>query len=234
MANQPINPSSREAARFRKQRQRERQRAASIAKAEADAQLIEAHAERLTPAILRHPIATPDGRMLVGARVAIVDGRAVRAMPLWSVSDPLGAMDAPGVKDHHIRAGRQLQADWHDVGAGLGVPPSDIMRSGGSGGVGPRGHAGMLHQIEVRARLEGALAHAGAFAPSLVRVCLDCIPVGIWADQVGKTYPDALAWITAGLDRLALFYEPAPKPSKLRILTIGPARADYEMALADA
>ena len=172
--------------------------------------------------------------MLVGARVAIVDGRAVRAMPLWSVSDPLGAMDAPGVRDHHILAGRQLQADWHDVGAGLGVPPSDLMRSGGSGGVGPRGHAGMLHQIEVRARLEGALAHAGAFAPSLVRVCLDCIPVGIWAEQVGKAYADALAWIIAGLERLALFYSPEPKPSKLRILTIGPARADYEMGLADA
>lgn len=225
---------SREAARLRKQRQRERQRAAAIEKAKADAQLIEAHAERLTPAILRHPIATPDGRMLVGARVAIVDGRAVRAMPLWSVSDPLGAMDAPGVRDHHILAGRQLQADWHDVGAGLGVPPSDLMRSGGSGGVGPRGHAGMLHQIEVRARLEGALAYAGAFTPSLVRVCLDCIPVGIWADQVGKPYPDALAWIIAGLERLALFYSPEPKPSKPRILTIGPARADYEMGLADA
>ena len=232
--SQYVRTSSREAARLRKQRQRERQRAAAIAKAKADAQLIEAHAERLTPAILRHPIATPDGRMLVGARVAIVDGRAVRAMPLWSVSDPLGAMDAPGVRDHHILAGRQLQADWHDVGAGLGVPPSDFMRSGGSGGVGPRGHAGMLHQIEVRARLEGALAHAGAFAPSLVRVCLDCIPVGIWAEQVGKAYADALAWIIAGLERLALFYSPEPKPSKPRILTIGPARAEYEMGLADA
>ena len=232
--SQYAHPSSREAARLRKQRQRERQRAAAIEKANADAQRIEAHAERLTPAILRHPIVAPDGRMIVGARVAIVDGRAVRAMPMWTVSDPLGAMDAPGVKDHHIRAGRQLQADWHDVGAGLGVPPSDLMRSGGSGGGGPRGHAAMLDQIAVRARLEGALAHAGAFAPSLVRVCLDCIPVGIWADQVGKAYPDALAWITAGLDRLALFYEPAPKPSKLRILTIGPARAEYEMGLADA
>ena len=143
-------------------------------------------------------------------------------------------MDAPGVRDHHILAGRQLQADWHDVGAGLGVPPSDLMRSGGSGGVGPRGQTGMLHQIEVRRRLEGALAYAGAFAPSLVRVCLDCIPLGIWAEQVGKAYADALAWIIAGLERLTLFYAPEPKPLKPRILTIGPARAEYKMGLADA
>jgi len=190
--------------------------------------------EAQAPAILRCPIVSADGVMLLGARVVIVDGKPERALPLHSVSDPLGALDAPGVQHRHIFAGRQLQADWHDVGAGLGVPPSDLLRSGGSGGAGPRGHAGMLHQIEVRRRLEGALAWAGAFAPSLVRVCLDCIPVGIWATQVGKPYPEALSWIIAGLERLALFYNPEPAPLTPRILTIGPARGEYQIGVASA
>lgn len=108
--SQYAHPSSREAARLRKQRQRERQRAAAIAKANADAQLIEAHAERLTPAILRHPIATPDGRMLVGARVAIVDGPGARSMlivPAWTTDD--GSRTSPTFPAARTEAEAQRQ-----------------------------------------------------------------------------------------------------------------------------
>jgi hypothetical protein len=107
------------------------------------------------------------------------------------------------------------------------------MSDGGGGQSGkPPGHDAMLAQIEARRRLEAAITYIGVFAPGVVRIAIDSIPVATWATEVGKAYPDACAWLEAGLSRLAAFYWPAVpvRRGAAEILTTGPARSDYSLS----
>ena len=86
----------------------------------------------------------------------------------------------------------------------------------------------MLGQIAARAELEGAFAWLGAFKPGIVRVVLHCVPVPVWAAETGRTDIEAMGWVLAGLDRLALFYVPESKPRRaVRSLSFGPSRESY-------
>ena len=217
-------PSKRDAARQRQRRKRDRdrQRQAEIEKAlETQREII---AEHLAPAITRATIYDHAGRMLVGPRVAIVAGRAVRAYG-HTPNDTTVMMK---LTERQRAAITTLRRDWEEVGAGLGVGATDWMRAGGSGdGVG--GRDAMLAQIGTRARLEGALAHLGAMAPMVARVVLDCIPLAIWAAQEGVGAVDARTRFGGSASRLAAFYWPAkPEPGRrMDILVIGPAREAY-------
>ncbi len=220
-------PTPREAARIRKQAQRTRQREAARLSAEAGARQIEQNEERLAPAIMRNAITSPDGHILVGPRVHIVNGRATR-------TDPVQHSKSPLITAEHKRAARQLQLDWNEVGAGVGVGAVDYLRSGG-GGDGTGGHVAMMGQVGARLRLEAAITHLGAFAPSIARVVLDCIPICAWVcepDPFGtiRTIPEGIAWLASGLSRLAAFYDPPVQSDRVGIRSIGPARSVYSVA----
>lgn len=229
-------PSIREAARLRKQRQRERQREAARLAAIAQAEKQEANDEHLAPSVMRNavvskPVKKPDGTvlmeaaMLIGPRVQIVNGRAMRA-------DPIATTKHPDITDAHRRAARQLQLDWNDVGAGVGVGAVDYLRSGGSG-TGEGGHTAMMAQVAARMRLEAATAFLGAFAPSIARVVLDGVPISVWVkepDPFGtpeRTVAEGVAWIAAALTRLVAYYDPPSTARGVRIRAIGPAREAY-------
>lgn len=236
---------------------------AEAARLEEDARRQERLAEQLAPAVLREPVMTGaqsargrfvhagvaeegaplvfvetqrevPGHMLLGARVRIVDGRPVRAFGLTAEDDPVVklARDSRAITQRHAEAARQLQLDWNDVGGGLGLGAVDYLRTGGGGGGGGLNEA-MLAQAETRARLDGAIAHLGAYAPCVARIVLDCVPVYVWAGETGKTTLTAIAWLAAALGRLVTFYWP-PDPTTdraLRILTFGPSRAAYDMGV---
>jgi hypothetical protein len=230
MAPMPRTANAREFARLRKQRQRDRQREMRRLAAEAEASRQETIAEHLAPSVLRHPILDRDGGMLVGPRVYIVDGMPVRALALGVEGDPVRKLARErSITQRHKEAARQLQCDWADVGSGINASAVDYLRSGGGGGDGMGGHAAILGQVQARARLEGAMAHLGAFAPSVVRVVLDCVPVYVWAESVGKARDDGVAWIAAALTRLALFYWPAGEVAveQRRAFVFAPARSAY-------
>lgn len=220
----PAGETIREKSRLRKQRQRERtrerHRLAAIAEAEQlerDILKREVLDEYAAPAIMRCPILMADGHMLLGPRVQVIDGCPARV-------DPVAALKLTA---RQRRAGRQLAADWREVGAGISMCAVDWMR--GSHGEGLGGHAAIRRQIDTRQRLEGVLAFLGAFAPLVARVVMDCIPLSVWAEQAGRTHDQAIGWLSAALDRAALFYWPQ-SPGRLpteRILTIGPPRSDY-------
>jgi hypothetical protein len=224
----PLAVTPREKARDRKARQRERDRERRRIVAMAEAERLEAIAEDLAPAVMRHPVMM-GGRMLIGARVQIVAGRPVRAM-----ADPIEDRGPKSLilTETQRTAARQLQLDWHDVGTGINVAAVDYLRSGGGSGGGMGGHAALLAQCKARARLDGAMAHCGAFAPAVARVVLDCIPVSVWADEAGMTAMDGAAWISAALSRLAQFYAVTrDRKVKVGILAFGPARGSYETTL---
>lgn len=230
--------AQREQSRVRQERKRRRdietRRLLAIAEAERmerDAVRKEIADETLAPAIMRLPIFTADGRMLLGSRVQIVEGRPVRAFSRDWQDNPIDRVALP---KRERRAAAALRADWSDVGSGLGVGAVDWLRSGGkSEGERPPGHDAMMDQIEARANLIGAMTHAGAFAPSIARVVLDCIPLGTWAVETGKSFTDAKGWIIAGLGRVASFYWPARPVVRgyIEILTMGPPREDYDTSL---
>ncbi len=228
--------------RRRRARRAEAARVAAIAEAErieVEARDREARAEKLAPQVLRKEIVAPavkatswhDGRaeaVLVGPRVQIVDGRPVRAFGLSAEDDPVVklARENKAITDRHTDAARRLQLDWEDVGGGLGLGAVDYLRTGGGGGGGAVNEA-MLAQAAMRASLDGAMAHLGAFGPAVARIVLDCVPVYAWAAQVGKDMEAAIAWLVCALDRLAAFYAPEPRPVRVRIRTVGPSRAAY-------
>lgn len=224
--------TQREAARLRKQRQRDRDREKNRAAAEAMAAKQEAIAENLAPSIMRHMIQSYDERVLLGARVVVVDGRPVRA--LLHFDNPIENVfrKSPLFTKRHREAAQRLQRDWAEVGAGVGAGAVDLMKSGGNGSNdgGDFARKSMLGQIEARMRLEGALTFVGAFAPGLARLLFDCVPVKNWAEEDGREIGEALAWLALGLTRLTLFYWP-PKPEakagEVTIRTIGPERAEY-------
>lgn len=237
----------RELGRARKERhtarKREKARLAAMAEAarlESEEKETERRNERLAPAVLRAPVMAKarkatewhDGRpevMLVGPRVQIVDGRPVRAFSVSDGDDPIVklARENKAFTERHTAAARQLQLDWEDVGGGLGLGAVDYLRTGGGGGGGAINEA-MLAQAKTRARLDAAMAYLGAFAPSVARVVLDCIPARIWAEETGKTHPEAAVWLALALERLAGFYWPQDTQTRRpRILTIGPSRSTY-------
>lgn len=202
-----------------------------MAKALAEAERLELEgaaaerfAEHLAPFVMRNPVVTPAGVMLLGPRVEIQDGRPARV-------DPVAALK---LTPRQRKAGRQIQADWREVGAGLNVAAAGYLRGSGQGS-GTGGHAAMRRQIDTRARLDGALTFLGAFAPVVARVILDCVPPAVWAFQEGRTVEEAVAWVGAALDRLGRFYWPEPVMQSgapiERILTIGPPRAAYVISL---
>lgn len=243
------NPTS--TARVR--RHREKQRAMAHAAAAERATRQEANDEHLAPAIMRGAVLSPPryapdrvvfngkgngvsvthgemtdpgGRMLIGPRVQIVNGRATRGCPI-EASKQFTA--------EQKRAARQLQLDWQDVGAGIGVGAVDYLRSGGGSGEG--GHAAMMEQIAARGRLEGAMAWCGALAPAIARVVLDGVPLSVFVlelppddDGNARTMVFATAWIGLGLDKLSSFYHPPVEARGVRIRTFGPARREYSTA----
>jgi len=226
---------ARERKRLAKQRERERKRKQAVIAALALAERIEQNDEHLAPKIVRNAITSANNRIILGARVRIVNGRPVRSAPIGTLSDPIADRGAKSLQlsTPARRAARELQRDWSDVGAGLTSGVANLMSDGGGGKSGnPPGHDAMLAQIEARRRLEAAVTYMGVFTPGVVRIVIDCIPVATWAVEVGKPYPDACAWLEAGLSRAAAFYWPATpvRRGAAEILTIGPARSDYSLS----
>jgi hypothetical protein len=219
--------AKREAARRWKRDQRERERRNARLSAAAQAARQEAADEHLAPAVMRHPITSTEGYMLSGPRVRIINGRPERC-------DPIANARNPEFTFNRKWAARQFQLDWADVGAGVNVAAVDYLRSsGGRGGDG--GHRALMEQVQARARLEGAMAFLGAFAPGVCRVVLDGVPISAWVleSDPPSTVAAGVAWIALALDRLVLFYDP-PAPSKRPVIrTIGPPRADYTTEVGD-
>jgi hypothetical protein len=215
--------SNREDWRIRKQRQRERQRDAAKSSAASALDRIEADAECLAPAVMRNAVTAPDGHMLIGPRTTVANGRVSRA-------DPIAGCKAFTEAQRH--AARKLQLDYNDVGTGIGVGAVDYLRSGGGGGSGDGGHTAILEQCRARARLEGAMASAGALSHALARVVLDGVPISVWVQEpdpygVERDTAAGVAWIGLGLDRLAAFYNPPVEARGVKIRTIGPGRGEY-------
>jgi hypothetical protein len=196
----------REGARLRKRRQREKARDAARLTAEALAAKREALDEHLAPAILRKPVLRRDGTILLGARVTVEHGRATRSDPISNL-----AKNSPLFGDRHKFAARRLQQDAADVGAGINAAAIDLLGAGGGGrGDGKGGHAAILEQIHTRERLQGGLSSLGPLVSGVVRVVIDCLPVGVWAREAGLEAKEALQQVSAGLLRLANFYNPPP------------------------
>ena len=216
-------------AREKKTRQRQHRRERQLLSAQQEAQRQEEIAEQAAPAIMRAPIVSQDGTMLIGARIEIVNGRAHRA-------DPIAASKSAQFTADHKKAARRLQQDWHDVGAGIGVGALDYLRTRGSGdGVG--WDTSVLEQIETRRRLESALTFLGAFAPSIARVVLDCVPIAVWVQEPDptrsepRTVDEGIAWLAAGLGRLAKHYWPPAPAVDGVIRVLAPERAAYEVRI---
>jgi hypothetical protein len=241
----------REAARLRKQRQRDRERDANRLAALARLEWEERAAEHLAPRVMREAVCSPPvrapgewllsdvgmtwcegeiiapGKILVGPRVAIVKGIACRALAPTIGNNPLDKLSQSPLMTRTRRdAAELLQQDWSDVGSGLGVGAVDYLRSGGGTG---GSNLAMLGQIEARCRLVGAATFAGAFVPGLGRVLLDCIPVSVWVTETDpvRTVGEGVAWIMAGLDKLAQFYWPPAVRSGGMPLMFGPSRGAY-------
>lgn len=225
---------ARERQRRHRERQTERARLAAIAEAEKLDKIVPA-AQRLEH--FAAPSGPPSGRrsgsLLTGPRVAVIDGRAVRMMPLECGEDPIVAFarKSKQITELHVEAARRLQLDWDEVGTGLNVGAIDYLRVGGGGSGGDGTNMAMMAQVAARLRLEAALTWLGAFAPAMARVVLDNVPINVWAAEEGKAPRDAVAWLVAGLDRLLMFYRPpsrqqggTPHP-----LAFGPARAAYQV-----
>ncbi len=182
--------------------------------------------------------------MLLGPRVEVVNGRAVRVLSPGSDSDPIAklARDSKAVTPRHLQAFRRLQQDWADVGAGPNAAAVDYLRSGG-GGDGLGGHLAMLGQIDARKSLEGAKAFLGAFWPMVCRVVLDCLPLSVWLSEENErraargdgpmASANVVAWVGAAGSRLSAFYWPPKQDERAgpKILTIGPARESYDMTV---
>ena len=186
--------------------------------------------EKLAPAVMRQAIVTPDGHVITGPRVQVVDGRAVRAS------------DTGHAYSHRqLRAAARIREDWAAVGQGCNVSAADPARTGG-GGDGTGGHAAMLAQIAIRQSLEGAFAYLGAFVPIVQRVILDHIPLSAWPrewnarrERAGlppASLTDAVILLGQALTRLADYYTPKRDASRPpAVLAFGPARESYVMTV---
>jgi hypothetical protein len=196
--------SKREAARLRKRRQRELAREAARLAAEHLAARREIVEESLAPAVRRNPVMHPDGKnMLVGVRVVIQNGKPMRADPIANL-----ARKSPLFNERHKLAARKFAQDVSDVGSGITAVAVDLQGAGGGCGDGTGGHDAILEQIQALRRLQGGLAAMGDLARGVVRVAIDCLPVSVWAVEVGLEHKAALLQVVAGLTRLANFYSP--------------------------
>lgn len=211
------------------ERQRARERAEMSAQAWADEQ--EKAAEKLAPKVLRDPIVMPSGQMLVGPRVTVVEGRAVRSDSISTVLSHCGASQV------QKRAAKRILADWLDVGAGVGVGAVDYLRSGG-GGDGEGAGAAIIRQADARICLECALTFLGAFVGVVARIVFDNIPMSIYAAEIStvgdqKTVVDVRGLLLAAMSRLVMFYwPPETRPVSTEVvLAFGPARGAYSMEL---
>ncbi len=226
-----LTPERRAKNRLRQERKRERDREANrllalaeVERAERDARLREIADEEVVSRALRQPQIVK-GRMLVGVRMEVTEGRPARV-------DVLAALK---LTERRKRAGHQLVADWREVGGGVNVAAVDYLRTGGAGeGLG--GHAALRRQIDTRQRLDGALAAAGAFAGLLARVLLDGVPLAVWAEEEGRTWELARRCIDVALDRVAAWFWPPREGRAMgeRILTFGPARGEYDMEVEES
>lgn len=212
------------------ERQRARLRAEMSAKAWADEQ--EKAAETLAPKVLRDPIVMPSGQMLVGPRVTVIGGRAVR---FDSITTILKYCRASEVQKLAIKL---LLADWSDVGAGIGVGAVDWLRFGGGSGGADGANDAIDHQITARGRLEGALTFLGAFTGIVSRVVFDGIPLSAYAEEISteddpRTVDDAQALLRRAMSRLVMFYwPPVDRPVQCdAVLVFGPARAAYSIGV---
>lgn len=223
-----LTPERREKNRIRQERKRERDRErdrllalAEAERQERDTARREISDEMVVSNALRRPLIGRDGTMLIGARMEVIEGRPSRV-------DVLAALK---LSPRRKRAGHQLQADWREVGAGVNVAAVDYLRAGGAG-EGMGGHAALVRQIATHDRLRAALTASGAFAGLLSRVVLAGVPLAVWAEEAGKTWALARRCIDVALDRVADSYYPESEGrAGERILTIGPARAEYDMAV---
>ncbi len=241
-----------------RQRQRERRvenarlaAIAEVARLEREAVETERRDEFLASGVLRRAIysvpirlpeqVVPDG--LGGYRVMAGEVRTQRLIrgPMVQIVDGMPLAHGAALhrfSDRQNRAARKLQLDWRDVGTGCGASAVDYERTGG-GSSGDRpiigADAAMLGQIEARIRLEATLTWIGAFTPGIMRVVLDRVPIPEWAAEVDKSSDDAVAWIRAGLDRLAGFYWPPRENANNRgqFLTFAPPRSAYDVAPPD-
>jgi hypothetical protein len=224
--------AQREKNRERVARHRERKRLRDEIAALAEAERIrfaaesqERHDESVVSAALRKPIVTPTGYVVMGARLAVSGNRISRVDPLASES----------LSDRQRGAARKLQQDHREAESGAGARIADYGGDRGGGGDQPilGQDIGMIVYIQARTRLAAALAYAGAFSVILRRVVLDAVPLAVWAYQEGHTAEDALRWLGNALTRLALFYNPPVKVSLStgRILTIAPARSEYDLSV---
>jgi len=215
----------REQVRRNRERRAVRAEADRIAAVEAEqrrAEDRERRAEAIAPAFLRNPVVVPKGRMIVGPRIQINGSRAVRGV------------EFPFASRRARRAISMLRQDWADVGAGLTAGTANYVGITGGGSDAPISgkDSAMLAQIEMRARLDGAMTYVGAFAPCLARIVLDCIPVATWAiEQAIPITPDAaMKHVLAAFNRLADWY----CPMKLveigtRTFVIAPPREAYSV-----
>lgn len=204
---------------------RERRRAFQLAAAAQIAADQERAAEQAAPAIMRTDISTPTGHIILGARVTIIAGRAFK-------TDPIASARYHGFTERMRMDARRLQQDASEVAEGCGVSAMDYSTHTAGGGSGEGGHRAILAQIDTRNRLLAAMTHLGAFAPSVSRVVLDCVPIAVWVEETGRTVEEGLAWLAKALERLGTFYHP-PEPAEQRgkVLMIGPGRGAYSVGV---
>lgn len=187
-----------------------KQAIAAERKRQADIDL-ESRAELIAPRHVRHAVTDQDGRVVRGALVIVDGGRVRRA----SVLDRLRAYGAEresrGLSSlitlRRVKAAERLQIDHSEVGGGIGVATSDLLRCTGSNG-GANPHAAIGQQIATRERLLAALAHCGTFTDIIVPIVLDGIDVRSWAESRGYDRQQAVGYLAAALERLACFYDP--------------------------
>ena len=209
-----MTPEERKAAKARRDAARARIRAdAATRRAEMAARA----AEELAPLAQRVPVLDAAGGLLRAPRLVVLDGRVIHHRPL-------------DLNRAQRRAADRFRADWDEAQTiSAGVARLTGVASGSTPSAAP--DAGVVRQLAVRARLEGAMAWAGAFLPALLLVVAGRAPVSEWAKESGQSAEDAAGWVRAGLDRLVKYYDSGNRPRQVihEIVTFGPERGEYEV-----
>jgi hypothetical protein len=212
--------------RQERQRRRENQRKREAAAREAWAQAVEAAAAKAGTRVVRRAVIASDGRVLCGIRVNVADGRARLANPVLGLT---------AITKTQKRAAARLQADWREVGEGIGLGAASYDAPSGHGDGSGR-HGALMAQVRAQERLAGALNALGAFAPAMKRLILHCVPLETWKAESGLG-DDALGFVRAALDRLVAFYAdiipeaPRSVSADPAVLAVGPPRSAYSIAL---
>ena len=203
----------------RQARKRIRDAARAQVRAEAAARRLEAAqraAEELAPLAQRTGLEDTTG-LLRAPRLVVLEGKAVRSRH-------------PDLTRPQRRAADRLRSDWEEVASGVatGVARLEGVASGFSGSAAP--DAGVIAQLVVRARLEGAVTWMGALAPIVLRVICGRAPLAAWSRETGQTTEEAGACLRVGLDRLVKYYDSGEKQKSVKpdIVSFGPGREEYE------